>query len=77
MNSLSRLFYIVYFLSLNRQAKAAELAEKLEVSSRTIYRDIDTLSSLGFPVYSQMGRGGGLRILANHQISASFVSGAE
>ena len=77
MNSLSRLFYIVYFLSLNKQAKATELAEKLEVSTRTIYRDIDTLSGLGFPVYSQKGRGGGLRLLENHHVASTFVSGEE
>ncbi|MBP2097475.1 helix-turn-helix transcriptional regulator [Enterococcus rivorum] len=77
MNSLSRLFYIVYFLSLNKQAKATELAEKLEVSTRTIYRDIDTLSGLGFPVYSQNGRGGGLRLLDNHHVPSTFVSGEE
>src|SRR5918993_1103237 len=38
---------------------AGELAQRLEVSIRTIFRDIDALSSMGVPVYSEAGRGSG------------------
>ncbi|MBO0440718.1 helix-turn-helix transcriptional regulator [Candidatus Enterococcus ikei] len=77
MNSLSRLFYIMHYLTVHSKVKAIILAEQLEVSIRTIYRDIDTLSSLGFPVYSQNGRDGGIRLLDTHQLSATFVDDDE
>lgn len=77
MNSLSRLFYIMHYLTLHNKAKSTILAEQLEVSTRTIYRDIDTLSALGFPVYAQSGRDGGIRLLDTHHLSATFVDDDE
>ena len=49
----SRLFKIIYHLMEKGQATAPELAEKFEVSVRTIYRDIDRISGAGVPVYSR------------------------
>ena len=46
----SRLFRIVYYLLDKGKSTAPELAEKFEVSVRTIYRDIDIISSMGIPV---------------------------
>ncbi|MEI5993092.1 helix-turn-helix transcriptional regulator [Candidatus Enterococcus mansonii] len=77
MNNLSRLFYIMHYLSVHNKVKATMLAEQLEVSTRTIYRDIDTLSALGFPVYAQNGRDGGIRLLDTHHLSATFVDDKE
>ena len=54
----SRLFRIVYYLLQNGKATAPELAQKFEVSIRTIYRDIDSISSAGIPVYATQGKGG-------------------
>ena len=48
----SRLFKIVYYLLEHEKSTASELAEKFEVSVRTIYRDIDALSSAGIPIYA-------------------------
>ena len=45
----SRLFRIVYYLLDKGKSTAPELAEKFEVSVRTIYRDIDIISSMGIP----------------------------
>ena len=59
----SRLFQIVYHLLDKGQATAPELAEKFEVSVRTIYRDIDALSGAGIPVYAESGRNGGIRLM--------------
>ena len=54
----SRLFRIVYYLLQNGKATAPELAQKFEVSIRTIYRDIDSISSAGIPIYATQGKGG-------------------
>lgn len=51
----SRLFRIVYYLLDKGKSTAPELAEKFEVSVRTIYRDIDIISSMGIPVYAMQG----------------------
>ncbi|MHC5217112.1 helix-turn-helix transcriptional regulator [Enterococcus sp. LJL128] len=77
MSRQSRMFYIMHYLSAHQEATAPFLAAKLEVSVRTIYRDIDHLSVLGFPIYAQNGRNGGLRLLENHQLPATFVTEAE
>ncbi|GJM80945.1 hypothetical protein HMSSN139_34410 [Paenibacillus sp. HMSSN-139] len=46
---MNRLFEIVYLLLERQTMTAAELAQRFEVSTRTIYRDIDTLSGAEFP----------------------------
>ena len=59
----SRLFKIVYHLLDKGRATASELAEKFEVSVRTIYRDIDALSGAGIPIYAEAGRNGGIYLM--------------
>ncbi|CAI9387217.1 TPA: HTH domain-containing protein [Legionella pneumophila] len=49
---ISRLFQIVYILLERKSITANELAEKFEVSVRTIYRDIETLTESGIPIYT-------------------------
>lgn len=56
----SRLFKIVYYILENGRATAPELAKKFEVSVRTIYRDVDVISSAGIPIYVTTGRNGGI-----------------
>ncbi len=58
----SRLFGIIYYLLDKGKATAPELAEKFEVSVRTIYRDIDALSGAGIPIYAEAGRNGGIHL---------------
>lgn len=68
----SRLFRILYYLLDKGQATAPELAEKFEVSIRTIYRDIDAMSSAGIPIYVTAGRNGGIRFLDGHILDKTF-----
>lgn len=75
--SQSRLFKIVYYLLDKGQATAPELAEKFEVSVRTIYRDVDTLSSAGVPIYVTTGRNGGIKILDHYTLNKSFFTDQE
>ena len=48
----SRLFKILYYLLDKKHATAPALAAEFEVSPRTIYRDVEALSSAGIPVYA-------------------------
>lgn len=73
----SRLFRIVYYLLDKGKSTAPELAEKFEVSVRTIYRDIDIISSMGIPIYAMQGKGGGITLLDNFVLDKSLLSTGE
>lgn len=73
----SRLFKIVYHLLDKGQATAPELAEKFEVSVRTIYRDIDALSEAGIPVYAEAGRKGGIHLMDGFVLNKAILSEQE
>lgn len=73
----SRLFKIVYYLLDKGQATATELAEKFEVSVRTVYRDIDALSGAGIPVYTETGRNGGIRLMNDFVLENAVLSEEE
>lgn len=70
----NRLFKILYYVLEKGKVTANELAEKYEVSIRTIYRDIDVLSSAGIPIYATQGRGGGIEIADDFVLKKSFLS---
>lgn len=71
---IDRLFSIVQILVNKRTVTASELADKFNVSVRTIYRDIEILSANGIPIYSTQGKGGGISILENYSIDKTIVS---
>lgn len=72
-----RLFKIVYHLLDQGHATAPELAEKFEVSVRTIYRDIDALSGAGIPVYTEAGRNGGIYLMNDFVLDKAVLSEKE
>lgn len=73
----NRYFQMVYLLLEKGSITAPELAEYFEVSVRTIYRDIDILSSAGIPVYATRGKGGGISIQDNFVLKKSVLSEQE
>jgi predicted DNA-binding transcriptional regulator YafY len=74
---INRLFEIVYILFDKKTITAKELAERFEVSQRTIYRDIETLCISGIPIYTNKGKGGGISILPEFVLNKSLLSDGE
>lgn len=74
---LNRLFEIATILLNKGSITAKELAERFGVSTRTIYRDIDVLSSAGVPVYMNKGNGGGIYLLENYAVDRTLISEQE
>ncbi len=72
-----RLFEIVYLLTQRGKIPAGEFAARFGVSRRTIYRDVDTLSAAGIPVYAQKGHGGGICILPDFVLDKTLFSKEE
>jgi predicted DNA-binding transcriptional regulator YafY len=70
---IERLFQIIYILVDKKTVTAKELADRFEVSTRTIYRDIDILSSCNIPVYTKKGKGGGISILDNFKFNSALL----
>ncbi|WP_456300281.1 helix-turn-helix transcriptional regulator [Saccharopolyspora indica] len=59
----SRLLTILLLLQTRERMTAQELADELEVSVRTVYRDVESLSEAGIPLYGEPGHRGGYRLL--------------
>lgn len=74
---VDRLVSIILLLLEKERVGAQELAERFEVSPRTIYRDIDAINMAGIPVRSTPGAGGGFEILPRYKLDKSTFSVAD
>jgi predicted DNA-binding transcriptional regulator YafY len=72
-----RLIKLMMLLNKHGKMRAQTLSERLEVSRRTIYRDLDALTTAGVPVYSEGGPGGGIWLDEHYRISLTGLSEAE
>src|SRR5215471_12489790 len=72
-----RLLAIVMLLQTRGKMTARALSQELEVSQRTILRDIDTLSTAGVPLYADGGHGGGIALDENYRTTLTGLKESE
>ena len=70
----ARLIKIILLLQARGSATAEDLADELEVSVRTIYRDLTDLGAAGVPVYGERGQGGGYRLVGGFRTSLTGLT---
>ena len=74
---LDRLIGILSILLQRERVTAPELAERFEVSRRTIQRDVEALCRAGIPLVTVQGAGGGISILEGYRVDRTVLTGPE
>ena len=70
---IDRLIGILYILLQEEKITAPELAERFEVSRRTINRDIEDLCRAGIPIFTSQGAGGGISIMDGYRMDRTIL----
>ncbi len=74
---IDRLLAMTILLLNRKRISAAELAERFEVSTKTVYRDIETLCRAGIPIVSHQGMSGGFEVMERYTIGRQMLSPGE
>lgn len=74
---IERLVRMIFYIVSREQVTAKELADYFNVSTRTIYRDITTLTLSGIPITSKKGTGGGISLMDGYALNKSFLTTEE
>lgn len=74
---IERLVQMVFYIVNREHITAKELADYFNVSTRTIYRDINTLTIAGIPIISSKGTGGGISLIEGYTIDKALLSKEE
>lgn len=77
MDKTNRLFKIIYLLQAEGRLTAGELAARLEVSERTVRRDVETLLASGVPVRVERGHGGGISLMDDAHLTSALLTPEE
>jgi predicted DNA-binding transcriptional regulator YafY len=72
-----RLLSLLMLLEVHRKLTAQEMAQRLEVSERTIHRDMEALSASGVPVYAERGTGGGWSLQEGYHVKLNGLNQSE
>ena len=72
-----RLLTLLMLLQTRRKVTAQTLARRLEVSERTIYRDLEALGAAGIPVYAERGPRGGWSLLEDYRVNLNRLTESE
>lgn len=68
------IFGILLYINKNRKTTANNISKEFGISTRSVYRYIDSLSLLGIPITTKQGKGGGIEIVGDSYIDKLLLN---